>query len=399
MKNAFPGRVAAAVVLFGLFNLVAVTNSKAQSLPRPPRQPLPIPQAQEAQSLAGRGFVVQDLFGGEIFGYDVDRNGTEGLLSEAFLEPGGNYTIATETFDQTTGRILALVEVQIATQNNFVTLGVVGSHLGLREYEHVQGIYVNQRTYNVLNPLSGNKFTSMWTPPINNQTQLFEDVEGNQGAPGVAVMGSTDACCSRFVFGSNVAANQFGPIVTLQDPILTQGVPPLLGYDSATNQAVLSQAQGAPNTVPNVALVNLTTRNITEFTGLGHGFVNGLAVDSGTGIACTTTESYLYPYQAEFYNLATQTGFVVNLPNIGEYAGATVASDPVNKLFLITHPVPASPGEIHVYDENGNLIESLTGFPMGPGGATLALNPSTRTGFVLAAGRNGNLSGLQSFTY
>ena len=395
MKNTFPGRLAVAVILLGLFNFIAA----AQARPRSLKRPMPIPQTEEVPSPTGQGFVVQDLFGGEIFGYGVDESGTEGLLSEALLEPGGNYTIATETFDQTTGRIIALVEVQLATQNNFVTLGVVGSHIGLREDEHVQGLYVVQRTYNVLNPLAGNRFTGAWLPPINNETQLFEDVEGNQGTPDVAVMASTDACCGRFVFGSNVAANLFGPIITLQDPILTQGVPPLLGYDSTTNQAVLSQAEGAPNTVPVVDLVNLTTRNITEFTGLGHGFVNGLAVDSGTGIACTTTESYLFPYQAEFYNLATQTGFVVDLPNIGEYAGATVANDPVNKLFLITHPVPAAPGVILVYDENGNLIESLTGFPMGPGGATIALNPNTRTGFVLAAGRNGNLSGLQSFTY
>ena len=68
-------------------------------------------------------------------------------------------------------------------------------------------------------------------------------------------------------------------------------------------------------------------------------------------------------------------------------------------LTLITHPVPSAPGEIHDYDESGNLIESLTNFSMGPGGATIALNPSTRTGFIQAAGRNGNMSGLQSFTY
>ena len=124
--------------------------------------------------------------------------------------------------------------------------------------------------------------------------------------------------------------------------------------------------------------------------------MNGLAVDSATGIACTTTET---DNSAEFYNLTTRTGFIIGLPVIGQYSGATVAVDPVHRLFLITHPVPASPGQIHVYDENGNLIESLRNFFFGPGGATIALNPNTRTGFVQIPGQHGNFSTLQSFTY
>jgi hypothetical protein len=303
-----------------LSSLMAFANA-ADQLPAHAKTPMrPIQQSEESVPMVGQGFVVQGQFGGEIFGYDVDHNGTEGLLSEALLGPNGTYTIATETFDQTTGRIIAVVEVRMGTQDDFVTLGVVGGslgvgggHIGLREWEHVQGLYVTSRTYNVMNPLSGNRFTGAWTPPINDQTQHFEDVEGNQGASGVAVMASTDTCCGRFVFGSNVGANTFGRTITLQDPILTGGVPPLLAYDSTTNQAVLAQAQGAPYSIPEIALVNLTTGSVTTFTGLGDGFVNGLAVDSATGIACTTTET---DNSAEFYNLATHSGFIVNLPVI-----------------------------------------------------------------------------------
>ena len=76
-----------------------------------------------------------------------------------------------------------------------------------------------------------------------------------------------------------------------------------------------------------------------------------------------------------------------------------MAVDPINKLFLITHPRPAANGQIHVYDENGNLLESFDGFAMGPAGETIALNPSRRVGYVQAPGRNRNQSGLQSFTY
>jgi hypothetical protein len=168
-----------------------------------------------------------------------------------------------------------------------------------------------------------------------------------------------------------------------------------MAFDSKTNQAVLAQAQGAPFSVPVIATVDLTKGKTTEFTGLGFGFVNGLAVDSATGIACTTTET---DNSAEFYNLAKKTGFIVTLPVIGKYSAAAVAVDPLHKLFFITHPVPGTAGQIHIYDEKGNLIRSLTGINMGPGGVYVALNPSTRTGFVQTSLQNGG-SGLQSFSY
>ncbi len=97
--------------------------------------------------------------------------------------------------------------------------------------------------------------------------------------------------------------------------------------------------------------------------------------------------------------MATHQGFEILLPVIGRYSAGLVTVDPVNHLFLITHPVPFSTGQIHVYDESGNLIESLTNFAMGPAGAPIALNPATRTGFIQSPGRNNNYSGLQSFRY
>jgi len=353
-------------------------------------------RAGDSQQSSPKSVAVQDKFGGQIFGYDVDRNGTEGMLSEILALTDGNLLLATETFDQKTGKIVKVVHKKTETQDNFITLGIVGSHIGLEQVQHVKGIFVVKRTYDFLNPLDGNQINGKWTPPIDDKTQLFEDVEGDQGTPNVAVMGSPFSCCGRFVFGSNIAANTFGPTVTLTDSIFTGGVPPILAFDSKTNHAVLAQAQGAPFSIPEIALVDLAKGKISEFTGLGFGFVNGMAVDSTTGIACTTTET---DNSAEFYNLAKKTGFIVVLPVIGKYSGATVAVDPVHKLFFIAHPIPATTGQIHIYDEKGNLKKSLTGFTIGPGGTTIALNPATRTGFVQSPGTNQNFSGLQSFTY
>ena len=373
-------RLALAITIFCFFAL-GLGTATAQSTPASP---------------VGKGFVVQDTFGGQIYGYGVDRDGTEGLLSEIVELPDGNLMIATETFNASTGAIISVVEQQNETQDNFVTLGIFGMHIGLRQDQHVQNGYVTSRTYNRLNPLQGNKINGAWLPPIDNSKELFEDIEGDQGHQNAVVMASSFSCCGREVFSTTVATNLFGPIIQLQDPIFTGGVPPLLAYYSTVNQAVLAQAQGAPYSTPEIALVDLTTRNITEFTGVGDGYVNGLAVDSNTGIACTTTET---DNSAEFYNLTTKTGFIVSLPIIGQYSGATVAVDTAHKLFLITHPRPFSVGAIHVYDENGSLQETLDGFPMGPAGETIVLVPSKRLGFLQAPGNNNNLSALQSFTY
>jgi hypothetical protein len=206
------------------------------------------------------------------------------------------------------------------------------------------------------------------------------------------------------VFSSNVAANTFGPVIEVTDTDFNSGADPGLAYDSVTNQAVLGHATlGNPFVPGKIATVDLSTGTFTKFTGVGLGDVNGLAVDSASGTACTTTE---IDFSVEFYNLATQTGFAEPLPGATQqfFSGADVEFDPVNKLFLVAQPnssTASSGSSIHVYDVSGNLVESINGlnfsnaFNVIP--AHIALNPGKRTGFVdgpdIAAGQ------IQSFTY
>jgi hypothetical protein len=58
------------------------------------------------------GIFVHSKFGGQIFGFDIDQNGTEGLLAESKLLANGNVLAAVETFDQATGNILNVVELR-----------------------------------------------------------------------------------------------------------------------------------------------------------------------------------------------------------------------------------------------------------------------------------------------
>jgi hypothetical protein len=97
------------------------------------------------------------------------------------------------------------------------------------------------------------------------------------------------------VFAANLAAKTIGPIINLSDEIFGFNYEPAMAYDTVTNQAVIASSTGAVGgPAPQIALVNLTTGDVTQFTGvweppLGPGSVNGIAVDSEDGIAVTAT--------------------------------------------------------------------------------------------------------------
>jgi hypothetical protein len=353
--------------------------------------------------------LVHSQFGGQIFGFDIDQNGTEGVLSEAQDVGGGKVLAAVETFDQATGNILKVVK-KIQTKDDFLTFGITGTSVGLVEREHVGKIFVTKRIYELLNPLDSNKFTGTWTPPLASN-DIISGMSRNQASTTTAVLAFENGGDNHtFVFGSNVGANTSGSFITLTDPVFFFSSSPQVAYNSKTNQAVIAASDGAVGGPPPVfALANLTTGKVSEFTGIPgpppfrQGTVNGLAVDSEDGIACTTTE---LDFRVEFYNLKKKTGFAVTLPGAtGQVqSGSDVEYDPVHKLFFVAQGVSSTaPGvsSIQVYDTKGNLVESLDGFNFSNAFNVvfthIALNPSSRTGYV--DGPDPGVTDIQSFTY
>jgi WD40 repeat protein len=356
----------------------------------------------QPDSSAGAGqILVHSKFGGQIFGFDIDQNGTEGMLSEA----GGSVNAAVETFDQKTGKILKVV-IKTETQDDFITMGVVGNSVGLVEREHVAGGFVVKRIFRTLNPLDSNKFTGLWTPPIGSQHIIMPaSVSRSQGVPSVAVFAyDNSGNFIPYVFSSNVAANTFGPVVKIKDSNNFGSVPPPIAYDSKTNVAVMGGGNGCFGCRPVIGVVDLTKGTFKEFTGIGFGFVNGIAIDAADGIAVTTTED---DATVEFYDLKTETGFTVVLPNSGEqqfFSGQDVEFDPIHKLFLIAqeNSSSASSGStIYVYDTKGDLKETLNGFNFNNTfnviAVHIALNPRKRSGFV--DGPDSGVTDIQSFRY
>jgi hypothetical protein len=361
-----------------------------------------IASAQSTSAAPAGTVFVHSKFGGQIFGFDIDQNGAEGILSEAQTLDNGDILAAVETFDQRTGKILKVIAKK-QSQDDFVTLGVVGNGVGLVEYEHEVRFLDIKRYFPMLNPLAGNKFTSLWTPPLG-QTHLLMGVSRNQGDPNTAFFAYDNGNTFQpWVFTSNVAANTFSQTVVPNDERFSFGVPPVIGYDSKKNVAVIAQDFGSPTDVPEIGLIDLTAGTFDEFSGAGLGLVNGIAVDSDDHIACTTTE---IDYSVEFYDLQTRTGFSEFLPNANNqlFSGADVEYDPIHKVFLVAQPVSStapSGSSIHVYDTKGNFIESINGlnfsnaFNIIP--AHIALHPSKRAGFI--DGPDPGVTEIQSFTY
>src|SRR5580658_7377042 len=66
---------------------------------------------QPNSSAAAGQILVHSQFGGQIFGFDIDQNCTEGILSEARTLSNGNILAAVETFNQASGNIVKVVEL------------------------------------------------------------------------------------------------------------------------------------------------------------------------------------------------------------------------------------------------------------------------------------------------
>ena len=161
--------------------------------------------------------IVHPRFGEITFSFDIIEMAVFAKASGA-KRPESNGTIiaAVETFDPSTGKIIKIVS-KTQTQDDFVTLGIVGNSVGLVEREHVVSLFHVQRTFNLLNPVGGNKITGSWTPPID-QAHVVNEVSRAAGSPNVAVYALDTSTKQRpVVFSSNVAANTFGAALPVVD--------------------------------------------------------------------------------------------------------------------------------------------------------------------------------------
>jgi hypothetical protein len=353
----------------------------------------------------GLGKVLSTADGGQIFGWDIDMNGTDGLLTTSQDVGTSAYKVSVETFDQQTATITHVFARHTGKRHAYLGDGIFTGDVGLvTHYVTPHGTIYPNRHYQLVDPATGT-FTGKWVPPVKN-FDVVQNAE-NQSTTTSVVYGIELNDDDKPALIATDFSRGESTLFKL-DPNTFGIGNALVAQDSATNQAVFASSTGAVGGPPPLnTLIDLSTGHMKQWPGLnngpyGAGFVNGLAVDSGTGIACTTTELNA---QVEFYNLKKETGFAVQLPGTGDAdqlnSGAAVASDPVNKLFLVADPVfaPTGGSAIVVYDEKGNLVESITGFDFSNRYAVVpirvAVNPALRMGWVDGPG----IDELQQFFY
>ena len=390
--------------------------SRPSSLPAPRSARAGLARTGARRRTVGLGPIVQSAFGGEIYGWDIDQNGSDGLLSETVTENSGPVFLnGIETFDESSGKITKIVQKTRTDADGPTPVvdAIAGNDVGLidDQFDFVRsGKLVRDDRYLAMNPVSGNKITGRWKPPhpldlepnfvSNNQassSQIVTAYENKRDDDKVAL------------YTYDTVRNAWGKRLDFPQRFLFGTDSPIYAaVDVATNEAVvgyLKRSRYNPRESPTFYVMDAATgKHLRSFYGLGYGFPNGMAIDPTTDIMCTTTFNDM---DVEFYKLSIGKGKAVQIPVYfggGPLTqGAAVAADPIHHLFLVAqlNSTFSSNGgsTVIVYDEHGKLVEYLDGFnfinnytPVVP---HLAVNPSSRTGYV-----NGPaLNQLQEFTY
>jgi hypothetical protein len=361
----------------------------------------------------GLGPVVTSAFGGQIFGWDMNQNGNDGLLTETVL--GSSVINAIETFDESTGEITKVVQkVQRINANvEPVVDAVAGDDVGIIDVERdfVVGSRIKRDDhFDIMSPVSGNKITGKSHPP-HPFGVVPNFVTNNQASSSQIMMamypdkrGTDEVGMYTYDTAKNVWDRRFD---FPRRFLLQNGFPNYAAVDATTNEAVvgyLMRSRYNPHESATFYVMDAATgKHVRSFYGVGFGLPNGMAIDPTTDTMCTTTTG---DTDVEFYKLSTGKGKAVQIPILYSKGpltnGAAVAADPIHHLFLVAQldsTFSPSGSTVIVYDEHGKLVEYINGFNFFNQFSVvvphLAVNPSNRTGYV-----NGpNLNQLQEFTY
>ena len=131
-----------------------------------PAQSSLAPLAGVRHQTVGLGPVVQSTFGGQIFGWDMDQSGTDGVLTETAFEQNGSFINAVETFDETTGKITKVVQktVRVNADVEPVVNAVAGNDVGIIDVARDIALKRDDR-FDLMSPVSGGRITSRSVPP------------------------------------------------------------------------------------------------------------------------------------------------------------------------------------------------------------------------------------------
>jgi len=221
----------------------------------------------------GLGKVLTTKGGGQIFGFDIDQNGDDGVLESTDLnQPVPSNSV--ETFDQNTGKIIRSFAKSQGEQNGYEMVGIFAGDVALiTRFVPIKGSIFSKEKYAVMNPATANKFTGAWTPPVKH---IYVKFAADNQATSTSVLYGIETSHQDIpdLLVSDVAANTFSNVIHL-DPVFGLNTIPQLAQYTAANEAVLATSpdQGKRGGAPPVnALVDLSTGKVTTFDGYNNGF-------------------------------------------------------------------------------------------------------------------------------
>jgi len=267
------------------------------------------PYGPYANARAGLGKVLTTKDGGQIYGFDINQNGDDGVLASAqTIDDQGDLLVSMESFDQDTGKITSLFAKYKGLRNSYGVDGIFAGDVALvTHFVTPKGTIYAKRFYDEMNPVTAKKFTGPWTSPIND-IDIEQWAENQTTTTGVVFAIELKKQDNPILVVTDVAANTVSNTIKLNPNLLSLGNGPQLGQYTAANEAILAASPdgGAVGGSPPVnVIVDLKTGKTKQFNGYNNGFyhagdVNGEAVDPNTGVSVTDTELNA---QVEFYDM------------------------------------------------------------------------------------------------
>ena len=207
-----------------------------------PAQPSIAPLAGVRQLTAGLGPVVQSKFGGQIFGWDIDQNGSDGVLTETAFEQNGSFINAIETFDESTGKITKVVQKRVRLNADVepVVDAIAGDDVGIIDVARDFALKRDDR-FDIMNPVSGGRITARSVPP-QDEGMVPNFVTNNQASSNQLMMAlypKKHGLDSVGMYTYDTATGAWGKRFDFPNRELFQtGFPNYAAVDATTDEAV-----------------------------------------------------------------------------------------------------------------------------------------------------------------
>ena len=231
MKSAHP--------LLVTFSLFAISGCSASN-GGPTTLPAGAPSTAAHHRSASLGPVLTTSDRGEIFGFDIDQNGNDGVLSS-----WTGAKISVQTFNATTGKITKTLGVKkgksVRNGDDYVTDGIFANDVALIDFQKagIPGQTPTHDKYRVMNPVTANAFAGSWNPGI----KLFNIVQNaeNQATTTSVVYGyqRLGSDLPKLVV-TDLAQKKSSHVIKLSDAQFALGAAPQLAQDTVNNLAVIA---------------------------------------------------------------------------------------------------------------------------------------------------------------